>query len=63
MSWGPSQKKHRLPGPAGCLIWLLALIVILLLLSVLFGGFQKGTKVSSSMPPISPAAVMPAPVT
>jgi hypothetical protein len=27
------------------LIWVLALLVILLLLSLIFGGFQKGTKV------------------
>jgi hypothetical protein len=27
------------------LIWVLALLVILLLLSLMFGGFRKGTKV------------------
>lgn len=31
----------------GCLLWIIALLVILLLLSVLFGGFQKGAKVGS----------------
>jgi cell division septal protein FtsQ len=30
----------------GCLLWLVILIVLLILLSMLFGGFQKGTKVS-----------------
>ena len=30
----------------GCLIWLIALVVILIVLSLLFGGFTKGTKVS-----------------
>ena len=29
---------------AGCLLWIVLLIVILIVLSVLFGGFQKGTK-------------------
>ena len=28
---------------AGCLLWIVLLIVILIVLSVLFGGFQKGT--------------------
>jgi hypothetical protein len=31
-------------------VWLIALIVLLLLLSALFGGFQKGTRVSGSAP-------------
>jgi hypothetical protein len=29
----------------GCLLWLLILVVLLIVLSALFGGFQKGTKV------------------
>lgn len=32
----------------GCLVWILALLVVLLLLSLIFGGFQKGTKVGGS---------------
>lgn len=28
----------------GCLLWILILIVVLIVLSLLFGGFQKGTK-------------------
>jgi len=28
----------------GCLLWIVLLIVLLIVLSVLFGGFQKGTK-------------------
>jgi hypothetical protein len=31
---------------AGCLLWLLVLIVLLIVVSLLFGGFQKGTKVN-----------------
>jgi hypothetical protein len=30
----------------GCLMWILLLILLLIVLSVLFGGFQKGTKVN-----------------
>ena len=32
-------------GAAGCLLWIVLLIVLLIVLAVLFGGFQKGTKV------------------
>jgi hypothetical protein len=28
----------------GCLLWLLTLLLVLLVLSILFGGFQRGTK-------------------
>jgi hypothetical protein len=37
---------------AGCLIWVLILLVIVLVLWVLFGGFQKGTKVGSGPVPV-----------
>ena len=40
---GPSLPRG---GRAGCLLWVLGLIVILIILALLFGGFQKGTKVS-----------------
>jgi flagellar basal body-associated protein FliL len=29
----------------GCLIWMLVLVVVLLVLALMFGGFQKGSKV------------------
>jgi hypothetical protein len=35
---------------AGCLIWILALIALLIILSLLFGGFRKGTKVGDGPP-------------
>jgi hypothetical protein len=35
------------------LIWLAALLVLLLLLSVIFGGIEKGTKVGSGSGPSS----------
>jgi hypothetical protein len=47
-SWRP---RHRLTG---CLLWILGLIVVLVILSLMFGGFQKGTKVGG--------AGLPAPV-
>jgi hypothetical protein len=37
-------------GPVGCVVWVLALLVILLLLSLIFGGFQRGAKVGGSGP-------------
>jgi hypothetical protein len=46
--WGrqprPEGRRWRARGPAGCLLWAVILVLILLLLSVLFGGFQRGTK-------------------
>ena len=30
---------------AGCLLWIVLLVVLLIVLSVMFGGFQKGTRV------------------
>ena len=39
---GERRPRSRL---AGCLIWILALIALLIILSLLFGGFRKGTKV------------------
>ena len=40
--WRPQSRA------AGCLLWIVVLLAVLLLLSVLFGGFQKGTKVGSA---------------
>jgi hypothetical protein len=37
----------------GCLMWLVLLVLLLILLSVLFGGFQKGTKVNGMHPAAS----------
>jgi hypothetical protein len=41
------SRRRRWPRSraAGCLLWVVLLIVILIVLSLLFGGFQKGTKV------------------
>lgn len=37
-------ERQRRPRLVGCLVWILALIVLLIILSLLFGGFRKGTK-------------------
>ncbi len=39
---------RRRPRLTGCLLWILGLIVALIILSLLFGGHQKGTKASGS---------------
>jgi hypothetical protein len=50
--------RRRMSRPVGCLVWIVALIVILVVLSLMFGGFQKGTKVGESRSGmVSPAAV------
>ena len=47
----PGRPRRRLTG---CLLWILGLIVVLVILSLMFGGFHKGTKVGG--------AGLPAPV-
>ena len=54
--WYGRREGRRRPRLIGCLIWLIALIVILIVLSLLFGGFRKGTKVSWARPAAPPAA-------
>jgi hypothetical protein len=41
----------------GCLLWVALLIVLLIVLSLLFGGFQKGTKANGLSPVRAPVAV------
>ncbi len=40
---GIERRRFR-PGLAGCLLWILLLIAILIVASLLFGGFRKGTR-------------------
>ena len=42
------RSGRRLSRPVGCLVWIIGLILLLLLLSALFGGFQKGSRVSGN---------------
>jgi hypothetical protein len=52
--YGARRRGRRWPRSraAGCLLWIVLLIAILIVLSVLFGGFQKGTK-SNGFAPLS----------
>jgi hypothetical protein len=50
LRWYGRREGRRRPRVVGCLIWLIALIVILIAASLLFGGFTKGTKVSGAGP-------------
>jgi hypothetical protein len=45
-----SRRERRRSRLVGCLLWLIALVVILIAASLLFGGFTKGTKVSGAGP-------------
>ena len=48
------DRRRRMSRPAGCLLVVLVLAVVLLLLSLLFGGYQTGTR--SDQPPGSYSA-------
>jgi hypothetical protein len=50
---GPRRRRRAF----GCAMWLLIAVVILLLLSLLFGGFQKGAK--SGLGSVTPQRVQP----
>jgi len=56
LRWYGRREGKRMPRLVGCLIWFIALVVILIVLSLLFGGFTKGTKVSGLGPPVPLAA-------
>jgi len=44
---GERRPRSRL---AGALLWILALLILLIILSLLFGGFRKGTKAGMGPP-------------
>jgi ABC-type lipoprotein release transport system permease subunit len=61
----PAMRRRQRPGSrsrrSGCLLWLLVLVIVLIVISVLFGGFQKGAKVGGAGAPAPvPAAAAPA---
>ena len=56
LRWYGRREGRRMPRLVGCLIWLIALVVVLIVLSLLFGSFTKGTKVSALGPPVPLAA-------
>src|ERR1700733_3915660 len=43
------ERRRRIRA-RGCLLWILGLIVLLVILSLLFGGFRKGSKVGEGAP-------------
>jgi hypothetical protein len=45
------RQQRRRVRVRGCLLWLLGLVIVLLVLSLLFGGFQKGTKAGGAGAP------------
>jgi hypothetical protein len=45
-------------GLTGCLLWILGLVVVLIILSLLFGGFQMGTKAAGAAVPLPVHAVL-----
>jgi hypothetical protein len=40
--------RMRRPRALGCLLWLAVLIIVLVVLSIIFGSFQKGTRVNGA---------------
>jgi hypothetical protein len=46
-SRGPRRRRPR-SRASGCLLLVLLVIVVLIILSLMFGGFQKGTKSSGT---------------
>ena len=52
---GPRRRWRPRSRAGGCLTWILLLIVVLVVLALMFGGFQKGTKSGSLAPPIATA--------
>ena len=51
--YGGRRRRWPRSRAGGCLLWIVLLIVVLIVLSVLFGGFQKGTQVKG----LGPASV------
>ena len=51
-----SRERRPRSRLAGCLVWIVALIALLIVLSLLFGGFRKGTKAAGADPPLPVAA-------
>ena len=49
-SAGGRRRRWPRSRAAGCLLWVVLLIMLLIVLSVLFGAFQKGTQVKGLGP-------------
>jgi len=42
------RHQHRRRRRVGCMLWIVTLLAVLLVLALLFGGFQRGHKVGSA---------------
>jgi hypothetical protein len=38
------RRRHRRHRAVGCALWVLTLLIVLLVLSILFGGFHRGSR-------------------
>jgi hypothetical protein len=47
----PAGNARPRIGCAGCLLWIVAAALLVLLLALVFGGFQHGTKAGLGRPP------------
>lgn len=54
--WQWRWRRRRRRRALGCLLWLATLLLVLLVLSVLFGGFQLGIRNGAGLPHGVPAA-------
>jgi hypothetical protein len=57
--WG-WRRQHRRRRALGCALWVLTLAVVVLVLSLLFGGFQRGQK-TGGLGPAGPVTAQVAP--
>ncbi len=55
--WGWRRRSRR-RRTLGCLLWLVTLLFVLIVLSVLFGGFQRGSRTGAGYPHSVPTAVV-----
>lgn len=56
--WQWPWRRRRNRRVFGCLLWVLTLLLVLLVLSILFGGFQRGTKTGLGQVPAGAAAAV-----
>jgi hypothetical protein len=54
--WNWQWRRRRRRRVTGCALWLVTLLLVLLVLSLLFGGFRKGTRSGSGPLVRAPAA-------
>jgi hypothetical protein len=60
--WNWRWRRRRRRRLTGCLLWLVTLLLVLLVLSLLFGGFRKGARTGGGQARTVPAALLrPAP--